>query len=50
MDNEVVMIGDKRSSYSLADDYDGDYVWDEKLKAFRAPKYPGEKGDKIKFK
>lgn len=28
-------------------DYDGDYIYDKSIHAFRAPKYPGEKGDSI---
>lgn len=35
--------------YNLALDYDGDYVYDVNIKAFRPPKYPGEKGDPITF-
>lgn len=35
--------------YSIVDDYDGDYVWDNKLQAFRAPKYPGEIGDNFEI-
>ena len=35
---------------NLANDYDGDYIWDKELNAFRAPKYPDEKGDPFNLK
>lgn len=35
---------------NLANDYDGDYIWDKELNVFRAPKYPDEKGDPFNLK
>lgn len=31
------------------DDWDGAYIYDASMHVFRAPKYPGEQGDPIKF-
>lgn len=36
---------DYRKYFDIVKDYDGDYIWDKSINAFRAPKYHGEQGD-----